>query len=153
MMNAKPITEDDIAALTRVFYAWMRKDELLAPIFNAKIGTDDAQWETHIAHINDFWSGIFLKTGRFSGNPMAKHTPLPGLTPAHFARWLELFAKAGAQTLSPAKQLHFNNTAKRIARSLQMGLACHHANLDSDPNPFAEFDLVRPSRQQNATSN
>ena len=143
-MSIEPITEDDIAKLTQVFYAWVRKDDLLGPVFNAKIGTDDAQWQPHIAHINDFWSGIFLKTGRFSGNPMAKHTPLPGLTPAHFTRWLELFARAGEQTLPPAKQAHFNNMAKRIAKSLQMGLAFHYGGQDT--NPFAEFDLARPSR-------
>jgi len=149
-MSAEPITEDDIAKLTQVFYAWVRKDDLLGPVFNQKIGTDDAQWQPHIARINDFWSGVFLKTGRFSGNPpgslMTKHTPLPGLTPAHFTRWLELFARAGEHTLPSAKQAHFNTTANRIAKSLQMGLAVHHAGQDTTPNPFAKFDLVRPSR-------
>jgi len=144
MISAEPITEDDIAALTQVFYTWVRKDDLLGPVFNAKIGTEDAQWAPHIQHINDFWSGIFLKTGRFSGNPMAKHTPLPGLTPAHFTRWLELFAKAGAQTLPPAKQKHFNDTAQRIAKSLQMGLAFHNASKDIEPNPFEKFGLRTP---------
>ena len=146
-MSVEPITEEDISAITRVFYTWVRKDELLGPVFAGKVGTRDEEWAPHIQHINDFWSGIFLKTGRFSGNPMAKHAPLPGLTPAHFTRWLELFAKAGAQTLPPAKQTHFNNTAERIAKSLQMGLAFHNASKDIEPNPFAEFDITRPSRQ------
>jgi len=146
-MSAEPITEEDITALTNVFYTWVRKDDLLGPVFNTKIGIGDEEWAPHIQHINDFWSGIFLKTERFSGNPMAKHAPLPGLTPAHFTRWLELFAKAGEQTLSPAKQEHFNITAKRIAKSLQMGLAFHNASKDIEPNPFAEFDIARPSRQ------
>ncbi len=149
-LTTDPITEDDIAALTKVFYAWVRKDDLLGPVFNEKIGADDTQWQPHIAHINDFWSRILLKTGRFSGNPpgnlMAKHTPLLGLTPAHFTRWLELFARAAKQTLPPAKQAHFNTMAERIARSLQMGLAVHHAAQDTAHNPFAKFDLVRPSR-------
>ncbi len=144
MISAEPITEDDIAAMTKVFYAWVRKDELLGPVFNTKIGEDDEQWNPHVAHINDFWSGIFLKTGRFSGNPMAKHAPLPGLTPEHFTRWLELFAKAGAKTLSPAKQMHFNDTAERIAQSLQMGLAFHNASKDIEPNPFEKFGLRAP---------
>lgn len=147
MISAEPITEDDIETMTRVFYAWVREDDLLGPVFAAKIGTKDEEWGPHVAHINDFWSGIFLKTGRFSGNPMAKHAPLPGLTPAHFTRWLELFAKAGAQTLPPAKQAHFNETAQRIAKSLQMGLAFHNASRDIEPNPFAKFDIARPSRQ------
>ncbi len=146
-MSIEPITENDIAALTDVFYSWVREDDLLGPVFAAKIGTRDDQWAPHIQHINDFWSGIFLKTGRFSGNPMAKHAPLPGLTPAHFTRWLKLFAKAGAQTLCATKQAHFNNTAERIAKSLQMGLAFHNTNQNIEPNPFAKFDITRPSRQ------
>ena len=141
------ITEDDIAALSKVFYAMVRKDALLGPVFNNKIGTDDAEWQPHIQHINDFWSGIFLKTGRFNGNPMAKHAPLPGLTPEHFRQWLKLFAIAGAKTLPPHKQDAFNQTAQRIAQSLQMGLAVYYAGKDDVENPFIEYDITRPSRQ------
>ena len=142
-ISAAPITEEDIAKITNVFYAWVRKDELLGPIFNDKIGTSDAQWEPHIAHINNFWSGIFLKTGRFDGNPMTKHAFLNGLTPAHFTRWLELFEKAGAKTLPPAKAAHFEATAQRIGQSLQMGLAFHYASNDIEPNPFKEFGIPK----------
>jgi hemoglobin len=144
-MSIDPITEDDIAALTRVFYASVRKDGLLGPVFNGKIGTDDAIWDTHIEKINSFWSGIFLKTGRYKGNPMSKHAPLSGITPAHFSRWLELFAAAGEKTLPPVKKAEFSKMAARIAESLQMGLAFHYDGLDDVPNPFAEFGLKRPS--------
>ena len=147
MMSAEPITEQDICALTKVFYARVRKDQILGPVFNGKIGTDDAVWDKHIAHINDFWSSVFLKTGRFSGNPMSKHAALPGLTPEHFEHWLALFSEAAAQTLSPAKQAIFNETAARIARSLQMGLAFKYAADDIEPNPFLKFDATRPSRK------
>lgn len=149
-MSLTPITEDDIATLTKYFYAHVRKDDILGPIFNNKIGTDKQAWDPHIAHINDFWSGIFLKTRRFDGNPMAKHAPLPGITPAHFTRWLELFSEAAAKTLPPAKQEAFNQTANRIAQSLQMGLAVHFAQNDDDtPNPFIEFGISRPSWMEN----
>ncbi len=148
-MHTQPITEDDIAALTKVFYAMVRRDDILGPIFNAKIGTDDEKWAPHIEHINNFWSGIFLKTRRFDGNPMAKHAPLPGISPAHFTRWLELFAIAGEKTLPAAKQEQFNQTANRIAKSLQMGLAVHFAARDDDtPNPFIKFGISRPSWMQ-----
>ena len=135
-MSLEPITEDDIAAITKVFYAWVRKDDMLAPIFSEHIGTTDEQWAPHIAHINDFWSGIFLKSGRFKGNPMSKHAGLEGLTPAHFIRWLDLFKKAGEKTLPVAKRVHFNNTANRIAQSLQMGLAFK----------FAKWTTIPPTR-------
>lgn len=150
-MSQTPITEDDISAITKVFYAAVRKDDLLAPIFNKIIGTTNEQWNPHIEHINDFWSNIFLKTGRFDGNPMTKHAPISGLLPIHFTRWLELFAMAGEKTLPPEKQLAFNRTANRIGQSLQMGLAVHFAQGDDDvPNPFIEFGIRRPSWAKNS---
>ncbi|MEE9272486.1 MAG: group III truncated hemoglobin [Robiginitomaculum sp.] len=142
-ISAQPITEEDITAITKVFYAWVRRDNLLGPIFNEKIGTSNDKWKPHIAHINDFWSGIFLKSNRFNGNPMTKHAFLEGLTPAHFTRWLELFEKAGAKTLPPTKAAHFNATAKRIGQSLQMGLAFHYSSNNIEPNPFNEFGLPK----------
>ncbi len=145
-MPLTPITEDDIAAITQAFYASVRADDLLSPIFNKVIGTTDDKWGPHVDHINSFWSNIFLKTGRFTGSPLAKHAPLPGLTPAHFTRWLELFASAGQKTLPPAKQQAFSQTANRIAQSFQMALAVHYASRDDDvPNPFIEFGISRPS--------
>lgn len=141
------LSEDDIAALTRRFYAMVRKDDMLGPIFNARIGTDDDSWAPHIDHINDFWSKIFLRTNRFMGNPMIKHATLPGLTPDHFERWLELFAEAGKTTLSPYKQDLFNQMANRISQSLQMGLAVTYPANESAENPFIEFGLARPSKK------
>ena len=147
-MASGQITEDDIAVLTALFYERVRKDGLLGPIFNEKIGTDDARWAKHIAHINDFWSGVFLQSGRFTGNPMAKHATIFGLTPEHFTHWLALFDKAALVTLPKQKAQHFHATAKRIAASLQMGLAFYNASQNIQPNPFENFNAVRPSRQE-----
>lgn len=144
------ITEADIVALTNVFYTWVRKDDLLGPIFNEKIGMTDEEWAPHIAKINDFWSNIFLRTGRYNGQPMSKHVGMPSLSPAHFTRWLELFNTAGEKTLPEAKYTRFNATADRIAQSFQMGLAVHHSQNpenDDKENPFLEFSIMRPSRQ------
>jgi len=139
------ITRDDIARITKVFYASVKKDTLLGPIFAEKFGTTDEVWDPHIAKIGEFWASIFLKTRSYKGNPMAQHAGLEGITPKHFTRWLELFAIAGAKTLPTSKQEMFNKTANRIAKSLQMGLAFHFDQDGSKPNPFEEFGLQRPS--------
>lgn len=139
------ITRDDITKITKVFYASVKSDALLGPIFMEKFGTTDEVWDPHIAKIGEFWASIFLKTRTYKGNPMAKHAALEGITPAHFSRWLELFARAGFITLPQSKQAMFNKTANRIAKSLQMGLAFHFDQDDSKSNPFAEFGLQRPS--------
>ena len=135
------ITKDDIQKLMTVFYADVRKDTLLAPVFATRIAPDD--WDEHMAHIGTFWESALLKTGRFSGNPMRKHLSLPGLTPAHFERWLHLFRIAGVRTLPTEKYSAFNQMAERIASSFQMGLALHYESKGEDDHAFTAFSIHR----------
>ncbi len=139
--NTAPITEDDIARLVKVFYARVRKDEVLAPIFSTKIAEED--WPRHIDHIASFWSSIFLKSGRFNGNPMVKHGQIAGLTPEHFSHWVALFKDTAEGVLDAGKAAQFGATADRIAKSLQMGLAFNFAAKDGEENPFANFGARR----------
>ena len=77
------ITEAMIERLVRAFYAKVRADEVLAPVFDARIH----DWEPHLAQMCAFWSSVALMTGRYHGTPMAKHMPLP-VDAGHFDRWL-----------------------------------------------------------------
>ena len=43
-------------------------------------------------HLCAFWSSVALMSGRYHGQPMVAHLPLPIDTP-HFDRWLEIFAE------------------------------------------------------------
>lgn len=135
-------SEADIKRLVHVFYGDVRKDALLAPIFATKIPED--HWPAHMAHICDFWSSIFLQTGRFNGRPLQKHLLLNGLTPDHFNRWLSLFQHAAKTCLSEDQAREIEAMAQRIAQSFQMGLAMHYQNKGAD-NPFAQFGLKPPS--------
>lgn len=81
------IDEDYIDRLVETFYGRIRADEMLGPIFSARI----AQWPAHLARMKQFWRSVLHNSGEFTGNPMQKHVALPGLDEAHFARWLELF--------------------------------------------------------------
>ena len=80
MKKVPEVSEEDIRRVVRAFYTQVQKDELLAPIFATRIGA--GEWEAHMEHIVDFWSSIFLKTGRFNGNPMRKHLGLETVTPS-----------------------------------------------------------------------
>src|SRR5690242_18771489 len=82
------IDEALIEQLMRAFYARVRLDPLIGPIFNARI----QEWEPHILRICDFWSAVMLRTGRYSGQPMRLHLPLP-IDSQHFDRWLEIFER------------------------------------------------------------
>lgn len=58
-----------IERLVRSFYARVRDDEVLGPIFAAKI----QEWEPHLRKMFAFWSSVALMTGRHHGQPMARH--------------------------------------------------------------------------------
>ncbi|MGJ8561204.1 MAG: group III truncated hemoglobin [Litorimonas sp.] len=135
------IDEAAIETVVRAFYANVRKDSLLAPIFATKIADQD--WPNHLDHIVDFWSSIFLKTGRFKGNPMRKHLAIDGLSPEHFTRWLSLFKDTADKVLLPEQSKVMHSMAQRIAQSLQMGLAFHHKTLGTADHPFSEFAIRR----------
>ncbi len=116
----------DEALLERVvreFYGTARQDPLLGPVF-ARV-TD---WEHHIAQISAFWSSVALRTGRYQGNPMGAHLPL-ALTPAHFARWLELWEATTGALCPPEGAALLLDRAHRIADSLQHALAVRNGEL------------------------
>lgn len=135
------LTETDIQRVVEKFYTQVRKDSLLGPVFATKIADTDEAWKEHQAHIADFWSSIFHKTGRFTGNPMKKHAGLADITPEHFTHWLDLFTKTAQATLSEEKADIMTSMAQRIARSLQMGLAFHHDGAGKTDHPFKDFSI------------
>ncbi len=92
------ITEQEIRDLVFAFYERVREDELLGPVFEARL---EGRWSPHLEKMCDFWSSILLATGRFSGNPAETHARVPGISPAHFDRWLELFQRTAGDTLRP----------------------------------------------------
>src|SRR5438445_13067988 len=91
IMERTGITEAMIEQLVRGFYAKVRADAELAPVFEARI-TD---WEPHLQRMCAFWSSVALMSGRYQGTPMAKHRPLP-VDARCFDRWLELFEETVA---------------------------------------------------------
>ncbi|MDO4724537.1 MAG: group III truncated hemoglobin [Comamonadaceae bacterium] len=124
-MSDEPIcSEQEITELVRRFYARVRQDAQLGPIFEAHI--DD--WDEHLAKLMDFWSSILLRSGRFSGAPMPKHAALPGLTQALFRHWLELFAHTLAEQPNERLAEQAMAAARRIAQSLWLG---YQASSDS----------------------
>jgi hemoglobin len=112
------ITEAMIERLVRAFYDKVRADPVLAPVFDARI----KDWEPHLAQMCAFWSSVALMTGRYHGTPMAKHLRLP-VDAAHFDRWLDLFETAARETCPPEAEAHFVERARRIAASLELGIA------------------------------
>lgn len=115
-------TEEEIRALVHEFYAAVREDPMLGPIFNHHIH----DWDGHLVTLVDFWSSILRRTGRFSGAPMPKHNALPGLTAELFEHWLALFRTVAAGQPNQAMGEHAYAVAQRIAESLWYGYQIAH---------------------------
>jgi hemoglobin len=112
------IDEAMIEQLVRGFYARIRADELLGPIFAARI----RDWEPHLQRMCAFWSSVVLSSGVYHGQPMRMHLPLP-VDAQHFDHWLQLFEQTARELLSEPIAEYFIERAQRIARSLEMGIA------------------------------
>jgi len=112
------ITEAEISTLVDTFYARVRRDPDIGPIFNAIVG----DWPHHLATLKDFWSTVLLTTGRYKGDPMMTHLQLP-LDPDHFSRWLSLFAETARETFSPEAASVAIAKSERIAGNFQAGIA------------------------------
>lgn len=112
------VDEQLIQKVIRAFYARVRVDPLIGPIFNSRI----QDWEPHLVRIGDFWSAVMLKSGRYQGQPMRLHLPLP-IDATHFDRWLELFEATARELCSAPVAEEFVQRARTIGRSLEMGVA------------------------------
>ncbi|MCB1520063.1 MAG: group III truncated hemoglobin [Hyphomicrobiaceae bacterium] len=118
------INEGMIERLVHAFYDKVRSDDVLGPIFAARI----ADWTPHLERMCNFWSSVVLMTGRYHGRPMPKHAPLP-IDANHFDHWLRLFEATAEETCPAAAAELFIDRARRIAESLELGVALHHGKL------------------------
>jgi truncated hemoglobin YjbI/tellurite resistance-related uncharacterized protein len=113
------ITDPALAGLVDDFYGRVRKDALIGPLFNDAV----ADWPHHLERLTDFWSSVMLTSGRYKGNPVAKHLKhVARITTPMFARWLELWRETTSERLPPAAAAQLQDKAERIAESLQLAI-------------------------------
>ncbi len=136
---AAGVTEPMIRDLVHAFYARVRTDSLLGPVFNREV----IDWDEHLAKLCDFWSSVLLMTGRFKGAPMAAHARVGDIGSDHFARWLELFRETADEVCPPGAAALFVEKSLMIGRSLQLGIAASRGELPrpSDLGPGRRRDL------------
>jgi hemoglobin len=115
------IDEAMIRELVHAFYARVRRDDLLGPIFNGKV----ADWDEHLDKLCGFWSSVTLMTGRYKGTQMQVHASIAEISAQHFDRWLALFRSTARELCPPAAADLFIDRAERIAQSLDMGIALY----------------------------
>lgn len=82
---------EQIALLMEDFYARVRGDDLLAPVFLLQASVD---WGEHLPKLTAFWCQLELGIPGFHGLPTQKHSALSREEPfraEQFGRWVALF--------------------------------------------------------------
>ena len=115
----KPIeSREDIQILVDHFYAQVRRDPLIGPIF-----TDVAKvnWEEHLPKLYNFWSDLLLGEDTYRGRPFPPHMRL-NLEQRHFERWLQLFFESVDTYFVGMKAEEAKARGLRIARNFMINL-------------------------------
>ena len=116
-MGNLTLDEAALKQLVDAFYARVRADEVLGPIFNPAIGN----WGEHLEKLTAFWSSVMLTSGRYKGQPVPAHMKHRGaMVPANFDRWLHLWCEVTGQLMQPDVAAQLQAKAERIAESLQL---------------------------------
>lgn len=125
----KPIKcREDISLLVHRFYAKVRKDSLLGPIFNNHI--PEEKWPEHIEKLTDFWETNLFSIPKFKGSPTQKHLNVDRnlnhtVNQKHFGQWLYLwFETIDALFEGPLAQ-NAKDAARRMAHGQFMTIWNH----------------------------
>ncbi|MGZ0655317.1 group III truncated hemoglobin [Coraliomargarita sp. W4R53] len=106
--------------LLRHFYADVRQQEVIGPIFNAHI----KDWPAHLENIANFWSGILGGPAKYRGGMPIKHLAL-GLGEEHFQAWLGLWKRNCTTHLPQSEATEMTAIADKIGLRLQTIIANH----------------------------
>jgi hemoglobin len=120
------ITEENLRQLVDAFYAKVRRDPLIGPVFNGAI----ADWPEHLDKLQSFWSSVMLTSGRYKGRPLPAHIAhADRIDERSFERWLALWKEATEELLDHGSAAALQEKAGRIAESLMLGI-----RFNRDPN-------------------
>lgn len=113
------IADEDIQRLVDRFYAKVRRDDLIGPLFNSAV----ADWPEHLVKLGAFWSSVMNCSGRYKGSPMAAHLRhVASIEPRMFKRWIALWRETAREELTSDQADAVVAKAERISESLQLGL-------------------------------
>jgi hemoglobin len=108
----------DVSDLVNAFYAKIRKDELLGPIFNSHIAVN--QWPSHLDKLTDFWETNLFGVMKFKGNPTMKHIQVDAhlnytIDQDHFGRWLQMWFETINERYEGDLAIRAQESARKMA--------------------------------------
>lgn len=120
VVNGTSVIDDPaLERLVGEFYARVRGDDALGPIFNDAVDN----WPEHLGRLTAFWSSIMTGSGRYKGQPVPAHMRHRArISPELFDRWLELWRETTDELMAAPVAADLQAKAGRIAESLQLAL-------------------------------
>ncbi|WP_093025207.1 group III truncated hemoglobin [Pustulibacterium marinum] len=117
---------EDVAVLVNTFYKAIRKDAFLGPYFTGMI----SNWETHLAHLTDFWCGQLFFDSGYEGDPMEKHRNVDkffyhNMNENHFKAWLEIWLSVLDSEFKGENAELLKNKATKMASAIHMDMYMH----------------------------
>lgn len=128
-MKFDSITEHTIGTLVDRFYVKVRRDAVLAPIFENAL---EGHWDAHIATMREFWcAALRVKRGYF-GDMLDAHQRLGELPRTLFFHWLTLFGETADECFAEAPAKIIRDRAVKTARNLKSALGGTKDSLGRD---------------------
>ncbi|MEC8832146.1 MAG: group III truncated hemoglobin [Bacteroidota bacterium] len=110
---------EEIKQLVDLFYGKVRKDEILADIFNGVIADN---WPAHLQKMYRFWQTVLLQEHTYQGSPFAPHAQLP-VNAKHFGRWKKLFFETIDENFHGEKAKEAKFRAEKMAEMFQLKIS------------------------------
>lgn len=103
------------------FYARVRKDDLLGPVFTEIIGDD---WDAHLEKIAAFWRYVTRIDRSYDARDfVSAHVKHPQIQASLLPRWLLLFRQTAREVCPQEAADLLIDIAERMAASIEMNLA------------------------------
>lgn len=115
MPEKEILSLDDVKLLVDTFYARIREDEMLGPIFSERI---QDRWPVHLQKMYSFWQTLLLDEHTYNGRPFPPHMNLP-VGHEHFERWLMLFTQTIDELFTGEKAAEAKWRAGNIAKMFE----------------------------------
>lgn len=107
-----------ISELVERFYARVRDDAQLGPVFASRI----EDWGPHLQRMKGFWRTVLRGEPGYQpgpgGPPPVVHRGIAELRVDHFSRWLKLFGETASELFSPPAAAALRGRAQRMAGAL-----------------------------------
>jgi len=106
-------SREQVIKIVDTFYAKVRKDELIGPIFTEQAKVD---WDEHLPKLYNFWEDLLFGSENYHGRPFPPHLKF-NLKIEHFERWLKLFVETIDENYTGLKADEMKARALRIAQN------------------------------------